>query len=460
LTSLALRFRAYRVTPPLFAFLSTITTNLSKVDYHFFCYLLIKTISQYRQYSKKAKGWIPVKGRTIQSQFCGADPKNLVTENLIELDRHYRVGVRSRHFKVQTWVLDEVRARIEEGLDSSGEHYNLYTRNLWRDDNLAKQLLSQSLIADEPPPELITKAISQIHTGYYSRSAVREHLKGLKEIADLNPTETNRFRYLNDWFCFLTVEQTSLITITDSDIVSYSPTYTLQRTGRVSSAMQSCSRPMKFAAYTGIANIHNYDLSSSQVFIAIEEMKKYGIQCLWLEDYISDKNKRQLYADQIGIPVSDWKQCLLTLIMGGSLPSSATSPWSEHSSILQTLKEFFNDDDDKVANALGALRLMFTELMASLKKWHRLVYKEAVTNGTVINAIGIERKLKDFGQRPISPMIAHILQGAEAYYIHTLTTLASEHGFVPIGNEHDGLITIGEIPTAAIEEAGQLTGMP
>jgi hypothetical protein len=32
--------------------------------------------------------------------------------------------------------------------------------------------------------------------------------------------------------------------------------------------------------------------------------------------------------------------------------------------------------------------------------------------------------------------------------------LFSEYGFVPIGNEHDGLITIGEIPKEAID------GMP
>ena len=56
-------------------------------------------------------------------------------------------------------------------------------------------------------------------------------------------------------------------------------------------------------------------------------------------------------------------------------------------------------------------------------------------------------------------MAAHLLQGREALYIHTLTTLAPKYGFEVISNEHDGLVTIGEIPKAAQAEARRKSGV-
>ncbi len=56
-------------------------------------------------------------------------------------------------------------------------------------------------------------------------------------------------------------------------------------------------------------------------------------------------------------------------------------------------------------------------------------------------------------------MVAHLLQGMEAYFIHTLTLLADKYGFEPLGNEHDGIISLGRIPDAAIQTARELTGL-
>ena len=54
---------------------------------------------------------------------------------------------------------------------------------------------------------------------------------------------------------------------------------------------------------------------------------------------------------------------------------------------------------------------------------------------------------------------AHVVQGIEAGFIHTLTALSGSYGFKVIGNEHDGIITIGEIPPAAVERAKELFGL-
>ena len=48
---------------------------------------------------------------------------------------------------------------------------------------------------------------------------------------------------------------------------------------------------------------------------------------------------------------------------------------------------------------------------------------------------------------------AFILQGQEAAFIHRLTVLGKDNGFVPVNNQHDGIVVIGEIPQSAIDQA-------
>lgn len=53
----------------------------------------------------------------------------------------------------------------------------------------------------------------------------------------------------------------------------------------------------------------------------------------------------------------------------------------------------------------------------------------------------------------------HVLQGLEAAYIHNLCVLSKAHGFRPVSNQHDGIVTIGQVPDAAHQEAMHLAGM-
>ena len=53
---------------------------------------------------------------------------------------------------------------------------------------------------------------------------------------------------------------------------------------------------------------------------------------------------------------------------------------------------------------------------------------------------------------------AFFLQGKEAVFIHHLTLLGAKYGYKPIGNEYDGLLTIGLIPEEAVNEARELSG--
>ena len=58
-----------------------------------------------------------------------------------------------------------------------------------------------------------------------------------------------------------------------------------------------------------------------------------------------------------------------------------------------------------------------------------------------------------------SQILAFLLNGMEAAFIHHLTTLSTEYGFTVVGNEHDGLVTTDEIPPTAITKASILSGL-
>jgi hypothetical protein len=56
-------------------------------------------------------------------------------------------------------------------------------------------------------------------------------------------------------------------------------------------------------------------------------------------------------------------------------------------------------------------------------------------------------------------MAAFYLQGVEAGYIHWITVLSKDFGYTCLSNQHDGLVTIGEIPEEAREIAKQRSGL-
>ena len=78
----------------------------------------------------------------------------------------------------------------------------------------------------------------------------------------------------------------------------------------------------------------------------------------------------------------------------------------------------------------------------------------------VKNATGMTLCVDDMKPRKLgSTLAAFILQGREARYIHELTLLSERYGFRVIGNEHDGIVTVGEVPDEAAREAAEASGM-
>ena len=57
-------------------------------------------------------------------------------------------------------------------------------------------------------------------------------------------------------------------------------------------------------------------------------------------------------------------------------------------------------------------------------------------------------------------LAAFLLQGREAAFTHALTASSDKYGFRVISHEHDGVVVIGTVPEAAVDEAADAARLP
>jgi hypothetical protein len=432
-----------------YLYLKSVATGLSKADYKLLCHVVASTLSYYRRVHDNHHGWLPIAKRFIQDKFRTAVPEHLAELGLIRIDRSYTKGRHPRSYRVEDWLIDGYIQAIPY---ESPSLVNLFDGKPIKPTECHRPKTSHPGL---PPPSLIIEAIQCFQQCLFNLEAILSHLTSLQRGFQINPTPNNRFRFINDWTCFDAVDKWATPFANLPGIYTFAPHYTVQATGRIGTALQSCSRAMKAAAFASIPDAHNYDLSSSQVVLTLRELQRRGIACQWLEDYTDQPELRATYAHYVGISEDAWKECLCTALMGGHVPNSL---YRKSNAILKTLEESLPPDQDLKAG-VERLRETIQPLLKPLKAWHRLLESEVKQAGALTNALGITRHYEEFKSNKVSGIVAHLLQGQEAYFIHTLTTLGTKHGFQPMGNEHDGLITLGKIPEQAIKEAQQLTGL-
>ena len=411
-------------------------------------------MSQYRKLHENASGWVRIPRRSIHAKFRNAAPSRLEVLGLIDISRHYTPGKQSRGYRVNSWVLEGF---IEaESLDDSSRNEPQVSiingKPLKTPTNAAVTIAKDSVETNELP-QLVEQAIHAIHTCYFNRPAVIVHLKRLRASYRADPTISNRFRYLNDRFVYDAINQYAEPVDGTPDIYHFTPSYRMQATGRIGTPLQNASRSMKQAAYTSIPNLHNYDLASSQMALCLHEFERHGIECPWLETYLRNTGMRDEHAQYVAVSIDTWKKCLYTLLMTGYLPTNIK--W-QGSPIVEALA-VEHPQPEALKGALSRFREVAKPLTRALNAWQKQIKATANESGKLINMLGIQRPIASFTKS--AEMVAHVLQGMEAYFIHTLTTLSTRYGFEVIGNEHDGLITLNKIPEEAIRETQRLTGL-
>jgi hypothetical protein len=450
------RFKHYQVERAVYQKLANLwlfqtRTQPKGPNYRLFCHIVASSFTQFRRQFESGYGWLSIPSTFIQAKFRNANPESLTQWSLIEIDRHYIPGFRTRQYRLTPLVIDSYVRQSE--LHKQGQWVDLFTGKPWQD--------SWNTKADKEikPTPLIQQAMASITTCYVNVPMIEHHLNKRRFEDIVQHSTRSAFRYLNDWCVYEAIRKQGLNQTNRLNVSRYTPRYQVQQSGRIGTPLQSASREMKAAAYTGIPNLHNYDLSSSQVRIIAQAMTSDGIECQWLDDYITNPGKRARLAEAVGISEDAWKECLCSLLMGAHLPTNTKHPSNQSSAIITTLRQASESPDNEHLNQmLTRLRQSLKGLTQPLKQWQTLLCQRVEADGHLTNATGLKRSWASF-QSNRGAIVAHYLQGLEAFYIHTLTTLADEFGFQVIGNEHDGLITIGEIPIEAINKANQLTGI-
>ena len=260
-------------------------------------------------------------------------------------------------------------------------------------------------------------------------------------------------------------------------IVECYAAYEPQSTGRITDKgilAQSASRGMK-AALFAIPNVFNYDMVSSQPRMLRVWFERYDLPIDPLHDLL-ETNKHE-HAAHVGLTVDGWKRAIMALIMSAVLFRSLQTGTKRGGTFRGDLPRIIAENAiGDPAQAYKVFRSYVQPLHKQLERWRRYLVEEWIPEHVqynskgrfVKNAAGMlfyldERKngeVKPKSVRELKRKLpAFLLQGQESFFIHTLVALAPDYGFRPMANEHDGLITEGRIPEAAIEAAKRVTGM-
>lgn len=436
----------------------------------------------------------PVSAELIKSKLQGASWRLLESAGLISAS-DYSIGEHlCREYSIPLHIINSYVTLGDLPLveDIREDRYNLMTG---RKSNRAK---GSELTDDNnnAHPTLIVEAVKSIEYNYINLLDIETHVKKLEAERDaarlsaikypdnlvlsLNAIRAN-CRYINDWSCYK-----SIIAQSPKEMIRgiyfYYPPYSVQMSGRISSIggmMQSCSREMKAIAYKDIENINNYDLRASQVSGLIQQFELAGLDCSWLINY-RNPSVREEYATRIGISIKCWKDMVCSTIMGSYLPKNIKRALKKIqsqgslSAVLDSLNKEFAGDEAKVMNAL----IKFIDVISPLKKqidlWHQWlldVYIPKVgfklrrsSDIYISNPTGIKLNVTTLVNenehwKVKSVIAAFILQGQEAAFIHHLTVLSVKYEYQVIQNEHDGLVTLGDVPNEAVQEASILSGL-
>jgi hypothetical protein len=314
-------------------------------------------------------------------------------------------------------------------------------------------------------------------------NALRSEMERLKAVWEATQDERSEEDYQkakrqwqNDYYCYYAVLCQNPEQITET-LWRYKPAYRPAKTGRaqeVGGGFQSASWNVKCAARKGVEDCYNYDLEASQPNALRLWFRLACRDTSWLDAYIQTENRKAIYAARAGLSEETWKRCFIALLMGATLPRKARAPkMRERNSIIKALWKDSNGD----ITVMRKLHSGFTELVRplhnELKQWHEWLDTDFITR-TVKYSRGrrayipndVDKRLyldelpshEGLRWKRRAEIAAFVLQGTESSYIHRLTTLGPRYKFKVIANEHDGVISIGEIPAEAMEEAAKLSG--
>lgn len=446
---------------------------------------------------KKKEGWVPISWELMKKEWGKdkVDWNGLVKDGLIEVKRlnsldepeaktFDRLLKLSREFRVtDTYIeliLNFYPKTTKEFLTC--EYYNAMTgrkMNAFKrhqltlfNGNSIPKLVKASMLAIKRCP--INIAALDAYMAEQSDIIFDMLCDGIPEPIIMK----KQARLNNDKNCYNTLRQSGVVMFDDT-WGQYYPSYSMQMSGRISEiggGLQSCTTKFRETALKDIPNVHNYDLKSSQVNGLIQWFEIAGLDPSWLVEYLSQD--KQVFADMVGIPKEVWKTCFMALIFSAQVKKyfKIEDFKDPDTAIMETLSKYAQTISDEkeypfvAFDFYGKFVDVVMPLRAEIMKWQNWLLSTYIPHVAfqpqgdigIINRTGAFFKLSDYKdskgkwkntnelKRKVS---AFYLQGGEAAFIHHLTTMSEAYGFEVLGNFHDGIVTIGEVPQEAIEQA-------
>ena len=449
------------------------------------CIFVAHIIScQLYKYREGDEGYVPIP-YSVRSIFCkDAEIEKLIESEIIErliIDETTEHTYSIEHgictsYKVADNIIDEF-VKLENM--TAAEYIKAAKVNLFTGKRC--RAINKSTLTDHTNnsyPKLIVNAIKCIKNCTFELAPVEKHINNLKHNmigAEFvhgpasSEFKTARGQFYNDNACLKNALNQNAVEILPG-FYTFIPNYSVSDTGRIHTFMQNASREMKEAAFSNVENLKNYDLRSSQAIGLIQQFELAGLDTTWLENYKNDKQAKYRFAAQVGVSVDTWKKCLCALLMGGYLPKKASETSS--AKITEYMMDEADGDFIKAVEYQSNFATVVKPLKVEIDKWHNWLLDTYVTKignyaaGKLYlsNPTGKRICIDDLPsgnkiwQRK-AKVAAFVLQGQEAAFIHHLTVLSLQYDYKVIQNEHDGVVTVGEIPSEAVQQAAQYAGM-
>lgn len=444
----------YKVSKTTHTFIHNILAGLSENEKRFFLHLLCSHLIDLSAGEDKiVEGYdtlgLSLPSKTIKAEFDAPFPNVPLMAKKLIVGSEYFDGT-CRYYLIEPELFQKILAHLEEQATApdgspavnlfDGKAYNIGHAFPYPPD------------PKRPSSKLMRDAARVLHAVDcpVNVGAIQNHLEALKSAADV--------AYDNDRLC---VQSIFAGLGTSGRVSYYTPSYGPQDTGRIGEnggGLQSCTKRMKAAAFDGIPNIYNYDLRSSHAYVLLQELKLAGIDGSWVEEHVGPGVFEERAA-HLGLSKGTYKKCFFSTLNGAShVWKTGKEPPGAIQEVL--LKEF---EGEEAKAKFGVVVAELKPLKAIVDKWRKWLLspkcphrRTTQREDYILNAAGQWLHISDEElERKVN---AHILQGQEAAYIHHLTILSKKYNFIPISNQHDGLITLGEVPEEAKQEAGRLSG--
>lgn len=471
--------KSFTVTISQFNYLNSLLTSIADSnDRSLFKHVMACSLFNYDRRGN-LNGFVPIASEFMRKEFKISDTHCLVKSDLFYSTGYSRASGLSREFALKPEYIEEYLKRYKE-------HEPLVNFITGK----PKVSLSNIVVDDSKneTSSLVKEAIRSFDICFVNVDKVKTFVEESRQAYLIEPTDKLRGQYLQNLHTLKVIQSQLIDTarpVTLSPFEGYSTiqcAYEPLSTGRIQfreGGLQGAAKGLKHAAYDGIPDWHNYDLKSSQAYGFKQHFEDANLPCDWLDDYLSNDRKEQC-ARQVGVSVDNWKECFYSLCFGAALPSvrplramlTANPRFKATPNTLDTLfDEIALSPEDRIQK-VEAFRRVTAPFVQSIRAWERYLKQHWIPQNAykagrnreyyIRNACALSFNLGEsidkIDNETMRKLKAHLLQGLEACFIHHLTLLGNQYGFKPLGNEHDGLITLGEVPQEAVEAAKQRSG--